>query len=72
MYCTELFEVAEVLLADLLPLRRVQIEFVEGFVKELVCTNHPLLELGEAFGELELLQVGEGARGGRGGADVAR
>lgn len=54
-YSAEVLDVVEVLLANFLALGGVEIELIEAFVEKLVGANDCLLELGESFGELELL-----------------
>jgi len=61
-----LLDVAEIFLADLLPLCRVEVELVETFVEQLVRAKHCLLELEELATGPEVLEVGGGS-GGRGG-----
>lgn len=60
----------EILLADFLALLGLEIKLIKALVQELIGANDSLLELREAFGELELFEVGEGARGRGGCSDL--
>jgi len=49
----------QIFLANLLSLGRIEIELVKALVQELVAADHCLLQLREALGEAEIVDVGE-------------
>lgn len=58
LYLAKRLNMLQILLTNFLALRRIEIKLIKARMQELVRAYNGLFELGEAFRELELLDIG--------------